>query len=561
MKSYHRINDFVSLPKGSLFIFRVLIIVLVPLFSVEPQWPSSVEEELIIGGGRYPQAVSDGDGGVIVCWQWFGEPGGIYMQRVDKYGYKCFPEPIHIQGLHDSETLMDHKIVTDGKGGVYVLFQDIIFWDYPNIQNRHLRLHHIDSSGTFLWGKGGILIATPVDTTIRCYHDPTGSCIYDGEGGLIVAWQDYRYTDRYLPYGHVFIQKYKSDGKSLWDSGGVQLTDSLIICPYPKLCTDGDGGAYVYYEKLQRVDRYGRKRWGSGIKFSDSGVHNLNYDLQEGVYCVGFYYPNYPESYLYCLRVDSSGTPIWNQRVFLDTIYSGKFPYRILSVTNADSSISIVTPDNRLFRISPDGEMIYGNEGILVDTVGVVQSLLSDKDGSNIVLWVSHGIKASKFDRYGRPCWENQPLLITKQRMNNVGDAIINDDGSIIVAMEITIGYITVKRITSDGKIGGDDVGIVENKESNHIRYFQLYGICPNPFNEATVISYELYRKEKVELSIYNIEGKEVAKLVNKEHVPGYYKVRWNGRNKSGEKVPSGIYIAVLKVAEYKKSFKITLLR
>jgi len=552
--------------KGFSFIFRVLIIILIPLLSLKPQWPSSVEEELIIGGGRYPQAVSDGNGGVIVCWQWFGEPGGIYMQRVDKHGYKCFPEPIHIQGLHDSETLMDHKIVTDGRGGVYVLFQDIIFWDYPNIQNRHLRLHHIDSSGNFLWGKGGILIATPVDTTIRCYHDPTGSCIYDDEGGVVVAWQDYRYTDRYLPYGHVFIQKYNSNGKSLWDSGGVQLTDNLIRCPYPKLCTDGNGGAYVYYRKLHRVDRYGMKRWGSGVKFSDSGVHNLNYDLQGGVYCVGFYYPKYPEGYLYCLRLDSSGTPIWNQRVFLDTIYSGKFPYRILSVINIDSSISIVTPDNRLFRISPDGDMIYGNEGILIDTMaGKVKRLLTDIDGSNILLWgKGEGIYISTYDRYGNPGWKNQPILIARDKGNDyvmVGDAVINDDGSVIIVIETGYGYITVKRITSDGKIGGDDVGIDENKESRYIKYFQLYGNCPNPFNEATVISYRLYRRGKVELSIYNIKGKEVAKLVNNEQFPSDYEVRWDGKNKSGEKVPSGIYIAVLEVAGYRKSFKITLVR
>ncbi len=551
--------------KGFSFIFRVLIIILIPLLSAKPQWPSSVEEELIIGGGRYPQAVSDGDGGVIVCWTWYGGSGGAFMQRVDRYGHKCFPEPIRLRGWHDSEALVN--IVSDGKGGVYALIRDLIFWDPNNLQivNHHLRLHHVDSTGNFLWGRGGILIATPSDTTKYVIDNPSGRCIGDGYGNVIVAWRGSIDTNTY-EYGHIFVQKYNYDGKSLWDSGGVQLTDRLIRCAHPGLCTDGNGGAYVYYGNLQRVDRYGRKRWGSGIKFPDSGVHNLNYDLQGGVYCIGFYYPNYPKGYLYCLRVDSSGAPIWSQRVFLDTIYSGIFPYRILSVTNADSSVSIVTPDNRLFRTSPDGEMLYESEGILVDTMREkVDKLLSGSDGSNVLVYgKGDGIYVSKFDRYGKPCWENQPILISKDKGNDyvmVGDAILNDDGSVIVVIHTGYGYIKIKRITKDGKIGMDDDRIVSEKSLRNLKDFKLIGSYPNPFNESIVVSYEIYRKTKVYLGIYTLKGRELIRLIYDEHYPGNYNIKWDGKDRYGKEVPSGVYIVVMKNNESVKSMKIALIK
>lgn len=280
--------------KGFSFIFRVLIIILTPLLSAKPQWPSSVEEELIIGGGRYPQAVSDGDGGVIVCWTWYGGSGGAFMQRVDRYGHKCFPEPIRLRGWHDSEALVN--IVSDGKGGVYALIRDLIFWDPNNLQivNHHLRLHHVDSTGNFLWGRGGILIATPSDTTKYVIDNPSGRCIGDGYGNVIVAWRGSIDTNTY-EYGHIFVQKYNYDGENLWESGGVQISDTVTNDGKPDICIDSKGGCFISYYKnlwpegiyvvLNHVDKCGSKTWGDwGVKLYDAGIWNLNYDRQGGIY-------------------------------------------------------------------------------------------------------------------------------------------------------------------------------------------------------------------------------------------------------------------------------------
>lgn len=269
---------------------------------------------------------------------------------------------------------------------------------------------------------------------------------------------------------------------------------------------------------------------------------------------------------MYVTRMDSNGNYLWDEMVFIDTMDVLQFPYKILSVTNVDSSLSIVDTKNRLFRIGLNGEMLYESEGILVDTMREkVDKLLSGSDGSNVLVYgKGDGIYVSKFDRYGKPCWENQPILISKDKGNDyvmVGDAILNDDGSVIVVIHTGYGYIKIKRITKDGKIGMDDDRIVSEKSLRNLKDFKLIGSYPNPFNESIVVSYEIYRKTKVYLGIYTLKGRELIRLIYDEHYPGNYNIKWDGKDRYGKEVPSGVYIVVMKNNESVKSMKIALIK
>ena len=70
---------------------------------------------------------------------------------------------------------------------------------------------------------------------------------------------------------------------------------------------------------------------------------------------------------------------------------------------------------------------------------------------------------------------------------------------------------------------------------------FQLLGSYPNPFNPITTIRFTLQNSGHTRLSIYNISGKHVADLVDKNMQSGTYKLRFNA-----DALPSGIYIARL---------------
>ena len=60
----------------------------------------------------------------------------------------------------------------------------------------------------------------------------------------------------------------------------------------------------------------------------------------------------------------------------------------------------------------------------------------------------------------------------------------------------------------------------------------------PNPFNPSTVISYRIDTQQHVRLSVYDITGREIAVLVDRQQSPGDYQVRWDAAQLS-----SGVYM------------------
>jgi len=78
---------------------------------------------------------------------------------------------------------------------------------------------------------------------------------------------------------------------------------------------------------------------------------------------------------------------------------------------------------------------------------------------------------------------------------------------------------------------------------------FDLSQNYPNPFsarvtfgNPMTQIQYQLPQVAKVTLSIYNMLGQEVRKLVNAQQPAGYHTAIWDGRDNFGRSLPTGVY-------------------
>ncbi|MCI0474068.1 MAG: T9SS type A sorting domain-containing protein [Ignavibacteria bacterium] len=101
---------------------------------------------------------------------------------------------------------------------------------------------------------------------------------------------------------------------------------------------------------------------------------------------------------------------------------------------------------------------------------------------------------------------------------------------------------------------GGDSttyVGVnnISSETSGNYVLFQNY---PNPFNQLTVINYQLPIRTDVKISIYNVSGKEVSVIVEKNQNEGNYELRFNAEN-----LGSGVYfyqlIADEKVIQTKK--------
>jgi hypothetical protein len=93
------------------------------------------------------------------------------------------------------------------------------------------------------------------------------------------------------------------------------------------------------------------------------------------------------------------------------------------------------------------------------------------------------------------------------------------------------------------------------------IRKISLEQNYPNPFNPTTAIKFELPKVQDVKLIIYNSLGQEVAILLNGRQRQGTHLVYWNGLNKQGQPVASGIYFYKLATENFTQVRKMMLIR
>ena len=60
---------------------------------------------------------------------------------------------------------------------------------------------------------------------------------------------------------------------------------------------------------------------------------------------------------------------------------------------------------------------------------------------------------------------------------------------------------------------------------------------------------------------VYDLLGREVAQLLNQHLEPGFHELLWNGRDRTGRQLPTGMYIVLMSTPQYTKSIKMLLLK
>ena len=100
----------------------------------------------------------------------------------------------------------------------------------------------------------------------------------------------------------------------------------------------------------------------------------------------------------------------------------------------------------------------------------------------------------------------------------------------------------------------------VLERPSNPLTW-RLYQNFPNPFNPETKIRFQLPENSQIELRIFNTLGQEIRTLINTKYEAGSYEVRWDGKDKNGNYVSSGVYLYQLKARNFGQVQKMLLLR
>jgi hypothetical protein len=119
-----------------------------------------------------------------------------------------------------------------------------------------------------------------------------------------------------------------------------------------------------------------------------------------------------------------------------------------------------------------------------------------------------------------------------------------HEEGGVTVALDRSVEAgrtyyyrLVVRTMGSDLLTFGPVAGIAGAGAAE----FALWWVAPNPTRGLTHIGFTVAREAWVRLSVVDVQGREVARLVEGIQRPGSYQATWSGRTERG-KAPAGLY-------------------
>jgi len=111
------------------------------------------------------------------------------------------------------------------------------------------------------------------------------------------------------------------------------------------------------------------------------------------------------------------------------------------------------------------------------------------------------------------------------------------------------------------GRGGTMPTAVGESNEEIIPATFHLFQNFPNPFNPETKIRFALTQSSHVVINIYNTLGQQIVTLVDAQYAAGFHNVRWDGKNRNGTQVSSGVYLYRIQAGEFSQLRKMILIR
>jgi len=549
------------------------------------QWSDDPSTNLrVTTRGLLPQILSDGAGGAYIAYNDMPLLGiHIFVQHLDKYGYRKFlgngvmvADSSHVQAQR-------YFLVNDDEGGVIIAFDGSFVKE--GIGYTRASAQRIDSSGIRLWGINGVTVAQQdnaysLDLVAACRDGNNGSYIFWG------VFHDRQNID-------LMAQHLDSQGNLLWDSSGVKISDQFVSyeSPVPCLAVDDEVGGtmFLYYDStgaiLQRMDENGRLLWGGGVKpFLGGWWPNMKKDGLGGVIITGSYNTVYEDNFgwhkaVATQRVDRNGNLLWGENgvVVAESGYQETFAPSII----IDKSINsyIVWQDYRngsydvyAQRLNEHGEPQWLKDGIKVSLTNCIKSIhfdfVSGPDSSIIVIWSDYrnqesSLRSQRIDINGNYLWSEDVMITKRPLRQNINVASDGNGGAIVcwyeTPPEIGIYSQQINYLGESGKV--ITTSVKEQDLQSIPQKIRLFHNYPNPFNTDTIIKFHLPQADHVQLRIFNLSGKEVITLLNKNIEAGEEQVKWNGKDQNGDAVSSGIYFICLKINESIATRKVLLIR
>lgn len=252
-----------------------------------------------------PRLISDCSGGAIIAWQdhrefysgSFSSDDNIFAQHVDLSGSIKWAT----NGLFIKDYVYDvPQVVSDGDRGAIFVYENFL---------RNIYAQRYDTNGIVLWATDGVVVCS-ADDYLR---DPI--IVSDGSGGAIVVWED-------CPSGSmhttIYAQRLNSAGIIQWTTDGVQMSPTIYCLVNLKLISDGNGGGIIAWDDYwggtpgSRVDNNGFLQWSNVDMLSlYRPDYNLVMDGSGGAVITATNWDHEVNVDLHAQRVSSLGERYW----------------------------------------------------------------------------------------------------------------------------------------------------------------------------------------------------------------------------------------------------------
>ncbi len=371
----------------------------------------------------------------------------------------------------------------------------------------------VDLNGDTLWTK-----------TYGGSSDDIGNCLQrTSDGGYVIAGNTYSFgagdTD-------VYLIRIDSNGDTLWTGAYGTTTaerghsvdetsdDGYIICG-TRRDPVGPAGSDAY---IVRVSAIGESLWTQTYGVGD--VNEYLFEIREispGVYMAAGEHQEYAlpgEAWL--VKLDAEGDTVWTKW------HSPAYFWDCAAAYSMD--------------LTDDGGYVLagyaGNCEFMQERFYIVKT-----DASGDTMWTSS---------YGG--WESDQAFSVRQSY---------DGGYIIFGG--TLSYGSGSTDLYGVKLECDLAGVDRDESSSG--YALSVKSLPNPSVAEAMIEYQVPSPGEVDITIYNLLGREVRTLVMGVEDPGKHSVTWDGLRSDGSPAPPGVYFCRFEAGGQVANQKVVLLK
>jgi hypothetical protein len=445
----------------------------------------------------YPKLSSDSQGGAIIVWQDYrsGSTADIYGQRIKSDGSILW----NVNGNAISTASADQmlgSLVSDGQGGVIA-----VWYDYHNGPS-DIYAQRVNPQGSVDWTTNGISVCNATN------NQKSPVLIPDGQGGAIITWQDYRSGTNYDIYAQQIDFAGTTTTHYYWSgiNGSVSVCTATGNQYFPQLISDGQGGAIIAWEDYrsgsnfdyyaQRVDMAGNILWTlNGVCIATTlnstyGPPRLTPDGQGGAFITWYTYKGSGIGDIYAQRINASGSIAWPLNGVAICTASEYQQYPQL-IPDGEGGAIITWQDRRSMnyniyaqRINAVGTLQWTPlNGVPISTGGNNKEnpqLVSDGQGGAIISWAdNYNIYAQRVNAVGSILWTvNGMAICTTVNIQAYPQMISDGQGGAIISWQDYAGSslptFYAQRVDATGNIlwASNGVGICTTRPAGWNPYY-----------------------------------------------------------------------------------------